>query len=948
MGIRKNAKFLTASEREDFVHACVMLKADIVNPAAPAAQQYSKWDEYVAIHQEIQNAFAPGSPSVNFGHGGSGAYSFLSWHRYFLFRFELDLQSKVPGVMLPYWDWTDPTSIMTDTFLGPNGTVSNEVRSGYFAADAPGTGTNPTPAPAWWPAGLTGWRLHTAFGSMAGPLKRGIGALSGLPSATDLNQTLGMSTYPAFQNALEGGVGLSSFPSQQMHNGLHGWWGGPGQMSYPSVSPFDPIFYLHHCNIDRLWAMWQADGHASEYPSSGGKPQHNRNDIMYPWVGTTAGYGTNAAVATSIPMPDFSALGVKRNVDTLDYRTAFGYAYDTIAIIGIGLDRTGSMLGMTPDPMTTGAPDVTKWEAAKRGVSAFLQDCETVQSSGVIYTIAGVKTFRSLPANDFQSVFTGPGYGLIKSGTSFSRSTFDSAAGAMSPGGGTPLADALVDVKNTMVTPPFGGLPAGEPRYLAMLTDGLLTSGAPMSSIADGSFAPIAVFSMGFGTGLDVDYVTLQSMVDKGRTLTTQQVFHGETAGTIDKFYSNALAAAIGFTSIFDPVVELFAGEYTHLEFDATSADDAFLITAQGMDFNDDNWTFHLHAPDGSMVYGDGAGAMGHDHGDSASCAMCCRRAHVTAKRSNGRLTLMLQRDSADLACWVGRWRLMVSFRARVFDAMVMFTPDTLMAPVAAGTLRGPKYSRLLVDPKRRIAQRNISHVSANVLDIVPVGSNHSDGDACDLAVNVYARTRLRYSLVADNLRAAVGDSISVQLKADVLQGNAATGRAFARMVSPAIDIPALASKLKLRRANLDSLNRDQQTPRVDTAKVLAEAEKKDRSISARVDQQMKVAIHDQGPLHVHIEKVEIPGPYNLSVYVEGDYCPEHDEPASGGGHDHSATPLMHHGDSGAGASGECGPSCRRESFTRLLTTMVPVSSSKQQRAAKSTKTVARKKAKKR
>ena len=99
------------------------------------------------------------------------------------------------------------------------------------------------------------------------------------------------------------------------------------------------------------------------------KPQ--RNDIMYPWFGATAGYGTNAAIASAIPMPDFSALGIQRNVDTLDYRTAYGYTYDTIAVIGVGLDRTGSMMGMTPDPMTTGAPDVTKWEAAKRGVVGF-------------------------------------------------------------------------------------------------------------------------------------------------------------------------------------------------------------------------------------------------------------------------------------------------------------------------------------------------------------------------------------------------------------------------------------------------------------------------------------------------------------------------------------------------------------------------------------------------
>src|SRR5206468_2830085 len=127
----------------------------------------------------------PGAASVNFGHGGSGAYSFLSWHRYFLYVFEQKLQSYVAGVMLPYWDWTDPSSIMTDTFLGPNGsTITHEVRSGYFAPDAPGTGSNPTPAPAWWPAGLAGWISPAAFGTASGALKRGLGPLSGLPTAT--------------------------------------------------------------------------------------------------------------------------------------------------------------------------------------------------------------------------------------------------------------------------------------------------------------------------------------------------------------------------------------------------------------------------------------------------------------------------------------------------------------------------------------------------------------------------------------------------------------------------------------------------------------------------------------------------------------------------------------------------------------------------------------------
>ena len=59
------------------------------------------------------------------------------------------------------------------------------------------------------------------------------------------------------------------------------------------------------------------------------------------------------------------------------------------------------MTGLTPDPMTSPAPDVTKWEAAKQGVSAFLLDCETAYAAAEAYVVSGVKTFRSLPANEF-------------------------------------------------------------------------------------------------------------------------------------------------------------------------------------------------------------------------------------------------------------------------------------------------------------------------------------------------------------------------------------------------------------------------------------------------------------------------------------------------------------------------------------------------------------------
>ena len=51
------------------------------------------------------------------------------------------------------------------------------------------------------------------------------------------------------------------------HNIVHVAIGGQnpatgrgGLMSIPNTAALDPIFYLHHCNIDRMWASWTADG----------------------------------------------------------------------------------------------------------------------------------------------------------------------------------------------------------------------------------------------------------------------------------------------------------------------------------------------------------------------------------------------------------------------------------------------------------------------------------------------------------------------------------------------------------------------------------------------------------------------------------------------------------------------------------------------------------------
>ena len=60
--------------------------------------------------------------------------------------------------------------------------------------------------------------------------------------------------YKSFSNMQDGFDSIES-----IHGAVHVTVGGPnGHMAYIGYAAFDPIFYLHHCNIDRLCAMWQA------------------------------------------------------------------------------------------------------------------------------------------------------------------------------------------------------------------------------------------------------------------------------------------------------------------------------------------------------------------------------------------------------------------------------------------------------------------------------------------------------------------------------------------------------------------------------------------------------------------------------------------------------------------------------------------------------------------
>jgi Common central domain of tyrosinase len=70
-----------------------------------------------------------------------------------------------------------------------------------------------------------------------------------MPTRAEVDNVTAATTFARFQRRLELG------PHVDVHVAIGGEDGG-GAMNSAS-SPADPIFWLHHANIDRLWATWQ-------------------------------------------------------------------------------------------------------------------------------------------------------------------------------------------------------------------------------------------------------------------------------------------------------------------------------------------------------------------------------------------------------------------------------------------------------------------------------------------------------------------------------------------------------------------------------------------------------------------------------------------------------------------------------------------------------------------
>jgi len=178
---------------------------------------------------------------------------FLPWHRAYLYDFEKALQEQVPGVTIPYWDWTSEKS------------RRNGIPRAFTEEETPAGESNPLA------------RARILFSDDPDWMtRREPGDPRDLSRFTDeLQEAMEAADFFVMTKLLE----------NPFHNSVHGWVGG--DVSRTHFAAYDPIFWSLHGFIDKLWADWQRAHPDAVTP--------NWDSVLTPFnmtVGTTVDYRT--------------------------------------------------------------------------------------------------------------------------------------------------------------------------------------------------------------------------------------------------------------------------------------------------------------------------------------------------------------------------------------------------------------------------------------------------------------------------------------------------------------------------------------------------------------------------------------------------------------------------------------------------------------------------------
>jgi tyrosinase len=281
--------------------------------------------------------------------------AFLHWHRHYLNFFEAICSEMIgdPDFALPYWNWSKKSGVIPAPFYD-----IKELNVEHWNDPGVYTGIS------WGPVDTIPKRgLVKGQGLLNDPTRGGNFTL------TRINEIKGYPNIDLFRPGLEGSP----------HNNGHVVSGAtpPGSKRGhigSGLSPLDPIFWLHHCMCDRVWAEWQRN-HTTPDPG-----QSYNNDFV---DRTGAPAQVNSAGAATV--------------------AALGYTYDVLqAPVGpVAFNQGGNLINaIVPDlEKALSVPAVLKTiGSASNGATSvpLVETAIKVSTSNLAETLTGdraVKTF---------------------------------------------------------------------------------------------------------------------------------------------------------------------------------------------------------------------------------------------------------------------------------------------------------------------------------------------------------------------------------------------------------------------------------------------------------------------------------------------------------------------------------------------------------------------------
>ena len=229
-------------------------------------------------------------------HSGQNYNNFFPWHRLFVYYFERIVRhvSGRADFTLPYWNYTssDPAKrgVLPRQFILPNDPV---------------------------------------FGSLYRPERSSL-ANSGLPiqqgqpgDPMDISTAMAKTSYSNV-NSVQGFCGAIS---SGIHGRIHVLVGNSKGMGSVPYAGRDPLFWVHHSNIDRMWVSWNKAGSTNP---------------------TTATWASKAFV-----FGDANGLGVTRKLSSAFSAANLGYAYDSLIPVPVTTAASATSSTMAVSDTTT-------------------------------------------------------------------------------------------------------------------------------------------------------------------------------------------------------------------------------------------------------------------------------------------------------------------------------------------------------------------------------------------------------------------------------------------------------------------------------------------------------------------------------------------------------------------------------------------------------------------